>query len=144
MVDRPTRCRADWTGLAIRLVDSDVLDLVTGIEKCPGASHRGICFRTYLLLGGPEDLGNRVDFAQEAIGHGNVVGLLSFPSALSGLPKEVVQRGVGFEVLGLEVVSPQNPEVVLHQFGTLFLDTGSADLEVGVAASRVLFHAGLN
>jgi len=47
-------------------------------------------------------------------------------------------------VVDLEVVGPQNPEVVLHSLAALFFDQGCANLEVSVIGSVVLDHARLN
>jgi len=98
----------------------------------------------WLLLGRPEDLGDCVNLREETVGNGDVVGLLGFTGRLRGLPEEVVKFTVRSEVLGLEVVGPQNPEVVLDQLATLFLNRGGTNLEVVVRACVVLLHAGLH
>jgi hypothetical protein len=41
-----------------------------------------------------------------------------------------VELRVRLEVLRLEVVGPQHPEMVLHQVGTLLLDDEASSLEV--------------
>ena len=48
--------------------------------------------------------------------------LLRRTRGLGGVPEEGVEVGVLLEVLGLEVVGPQHPEVVLDHVGPLFLD----------------------
>ena len=51
------------------------------------------------------------------------------PGRLGGLPEQLVQLGVLLEVLGLEVVGPQHPQVVLDQVGPLLLDEDGPLLE---------------
>ena len=48
------------------------------------------------------------------------------------------------QVGGLEVVGPQDPQVVLGELTALFLDDGGAHLEVSVVGGVVLLHAGLH
>src|SRR5579875_778674 len=94
-----------------------------------------------LLLRRPEDL---VDLVDEPLADRLVVGLLGLAGGLSGLPEELVELGMGFEVLGLEIVGPQDPEVVLHQLGPLFFDGDRPLLEVVVVGGVVLLLAGLD
>jgi len=52
-----------------------------------------------------------------------------------------MEVGVRLKVLGLEVVSPQHPQVVLDHLGALFFDHHGSDLEVGVVGGGVLLLA---
>ena len=97
--------------------------------------------RGVLLFGRPEDLGNTVNFGEQTITNGDVIGLLCLTGSFGGLPEQVVQVGVRSQVLGLKVVSPKNPKVVLHEVGSLFFDERCTYFEIGVARRGVLFHA---
>ena len=48
------------------------------------------------------------------------------------------------QVIGLEVVRPEDPEVVLHQIRPLLLDEHRSRFEVRVLGPGVLLHAGLD
>ena len=97
--------------------------------------------RWVLLFGRPEDLGNTVNFGEQTITNGDVIGLLCLTGSFGGLPEQVVQVGMRSQVLGLKVVSPKNPKVVLHEVGSLFFDERCTYFEIGVARRGVLFHA---
>src|SRR5688500_7461149 len=79
-----------------------------------------------------------VDHGEQLLRGARVEGLLDLRSLLGCLPESLVQVGVLIEVLGLEVVVPQDIEVVLHELGTLLLDVDAARAEVLVVAGVVL------
>ena len=60
---------------------------------------------------------------------GGVRGRLHLRDLLVGVPEHLVKVRDGLEVLRLEVVVPEDVEVVLHQFGALFLDMDGAAAE---------------
>jgi hypothetical protein len=55
-----------------------------------------------------------------------------------------VELRVVLEVLGLEVVGPQHPQVLLHEVRPLLLDGDRAILEDRVVGALVLLLAGLH
>ena len=59
--------------------------------------------------GGPELFADLVDQVDEFLALGGVVGLLGFAGDLGGVPHELVDGGVGLEVVGLEEVGPEGP-----------------------------------
>ena len=63
---------------------------------------------------------------------------LTFAGLLVGLPERLVDAGVLLEVLGLEVVAPEDVEVVLDELGALLLDVDASRLEQRVVAGLVL------
>src|SRR5260370_18713293 len=83
------------------------------------------------------DLVDGVDPRQQLPGGGKVERLLDLAGLLRRLPEVVVQVRVFLEVLGLEVVVPQDVEVVLDEFGALLLDVDAARLEQDVVAGLV-------
>src|SRR6266498_202296 len=85
---------------------------------------------TPLLLGLPEDRVDLLDEAEELPALRRVLRLLRVAGGLRGLPEEVVELGVRLEVLGLEVVGPQDPQMVLHQVRPLLRDEEAPGLEV--------------
>src|SRR5438067_9256006 len=101
-------------------------------QASPGASRKSG------FLGLPEDLVDLLDGVEELLALGRVDRVLALPGQLGGLPEEVVDLGVLLGVLGLEVVRPQHPEVVLDQLGALLLDDHGAVLEDRVVTFLVL------
>src|SRR5215212_2572834 len=91
-----------------------------------------------LALGLPEDLRDLVDLVQELLALRGVVRLLGRPGLLGCVPEEVVQVRVLLEVLGLEIVGPQHPQVLLDQVRSLFLDDDGALAEHIVVGALVL------
>ena len=81
----------------------------------------------YLRL--PQNMASISAIAQQAVGHGHVARLLDLGGRLRGLPEQVVEVREPLEVLRLEVVGPQHPEVVLDQVGPLLLDDGGGGFE---------------
>ena len=75
---------------------------------------------------------------QQLLALRGVLALLRRAGQLGGLPEHVVQVGVLLEVLGLEVVGPEHPQVVLHEVGALLLDQRGAVLEDRVVRALVL------
>jgi len=55
-----------------------------------------------------------------------------------------VELRVLLDVLGLEVVGPEHPQVVLHQVGTLFFDLNGALAEHVVVGALVLLLTALH
>src|SRR3954451_3280301 len=98
------------------------------------------------LLGLPEDLGDLVDLGQQLVGLRGVQLALGAGGAgeLGGLVDQRVQLRVLLEVRWLEVVGPQDPEVVLHQLRALLLDQDRARAEVRVVVVRDLGDDGLD
>ena len=62
----------------------------------------------------------------------------TFEACFVGLPERLVDAGMLLEVLGLEVVVPEDVEVVLDELGALLLDVDAAGLEELVVAGIVL------
>src|SRR6185312_12444296 len=91
-----------------------------------------------LALGLPEHLRDLVDRVEQLLSLRGVLRLLR------RAPEQVVQVLVLLEVLGLEVVGPQHPEVVLHEVGTLLFDRDRALLEDRVVTALVLLLARLH
>src|SRR5438132_1083751 len=71
-------------------------------------------------------------------------GLLGLAGQLGGVPEEVVEVRVLLQVLGLEVVGPEHPEVVLHEVRALLLDRDRALLEDRVVRPLILLLARLD
>ena len=84
------------------------------------------------------------DLVQQALADGLVVGLLHLARRLRRLPEQVAQLGVLGLVLGLEVVGPQHPQVVLDQVGPLLFDEDRPGLERLVVRRVVLLLDGLD
>src|SRR6266576_783238 len=97
------------------------------------------------LLRLPEDLADLLDLCEKLVRLGHVGAALGAGRAreLGGLVEQRVELRVLLEVRGLEVVGPEHPQVVLDQFGPLFLDDQRASLEGGVGAVLVLLADGL-
>ena len=81
------------------------------------------------LLGFPEDAVDFRDLAKKIIGHGDVRRVLGVTGRLGRLPEKIVQLWVLFEMGRLEIISPQDPQVMLDEFGSFFLDEQAAGLE---------------
>src|SRR5688500_4864797 len=79
-----------------------------------------------------------VDHGQQLLGCARIDRLLDLGGLLGGLPEGLVQVRVLLEMLGLEVVVPEDVEVVLHELGALLLDVDAAGAEVLVVAGVVL------
>ena len=79
--------------------------------------------------------GELVDRVQELLTLRGVLALLRRAGELRRVPELLVQVGVRLQVLGLEVVGPQHPQVMLHQVRALLLDGHGAVLEDRVVAS---------
>src|SRR5918992_3445877 len=88
--------------------------------------------------GGLPDLVDCVDHREQLLCGAGVERLLHLRGLLRGLPERLVQVRVLLEVLGLEVVVPENVEMLLDEFGPLLLDVDAARLEEGVVAGVVL------
>src|SRR3954469_12770276 len=97
-----------------------------------------------LALGLPEDLRDLVDRVEQLLSLPRVLRLLRCAGFLRRIPEQVVQVLVLLEVLRLEVVGPQHPQVLLHEVGALFLDQDRALLEDRVVAALVLLLARLD
>src|SRR4051812_8351690 len=67
------------------------------------------------LLGCPEDLVDALDEVEELLALLGVHRLLGLAGLLGGLPEQLVQLGMLLDVLGLEVVGPEHPEVMLDE-----------------------------
>src|SRR6266550_7184185 len=74
----------------------------------------------------PEDLVDLADQVEQLLSLVRVGRLLGVAGLLGGVPEELVQLRVLLNVLGLEVVGPQHPQVVLHEIGPLFFDDQAA------------------
>src|SRR4051812_31648916 len=83
-------------------------------------------------LGLPEDLVDLTDPVEQLLGHLRVARVLRLTGELGGPPEQLVEIRVRLEVLRLEVVGPQHPQVVLHEVGALLLDQQGAGAEVGI------------
>ena len=95
------------------------------------------------LLEDPIDLGN----ALRAVGSTTAVSqvFLASPAALVVVQTSSCSSGKPLGVLGLEVVGPQHPEVVLHGLRPLFFDHDEARWqEHGIVGHVELLHAGLH
>src|SRR3954454_7055779 len=92
------------------------------------------------LLGLPEDLVDLGDVVEQRLRLGRVDRTLAAGRAglLGGLVEQLVQLRVLLEVVGLEVVGPQHPEVVLDQIGPLLLDDEGAGTEHRILVLLVL------
>src|ERR687891_632223 len=82
--------------------------------------------------GGLPHLVDRVDHREQLLGRAGVERLLHLRGLLGGLPEGLVEIRVLLEVLGLEVVVPEDVEVMLDELGALLLDMDTAGLEEGV------------
>jgi hypothetical protein len=85
------------------------------------------------LLGLPEDLADLLDLGQQFVRLGHVHAALGArgPGELGGLVEQLVQLRILLEMRRLEVVGPQDPQVVLDQLGELFLDEDRAGPGLG-------------
>src|SRR5205807_10020246 len=95
---------------------------------------------TSALLGLPEDLVDLGDQVEQLLALGRVHGALGAGRAggLGRLVEQLVQVRVLLEVRGLEVVGPENPQVVLDELGALFLDQDRTRTELRVLVALVL------
>src|SRR5580693_5115049 len=99
------------------------------------------------LLGLPEDLTDLVDLAQQLVGNGRIragLGAAATAGQLGRLVDQLVQLRVLLKVRRLEVVGPQDPEVVLNQLRPLFLDDQRPGAELRVGVLLVLLADGLD
>src|SRR5215470_6623867 len=98
------------------------------------------------LLRLPEDLADLLDLGEKLVRLGHVGAALGAAGTgeLGGLVEQRMELRVLLEVRRLEVVGPQHPQVVLDQFGPLFLDDQRAGLERWVVAVLVLLADGLD
>src|SRR5688572_22076918 len=103
-----------------------------------GSGGSAVDARLLRTAGGLPHLVDRVDHRQQLLGRAGVERLLDLRRLLGGLPEGLVQVRVLLEVLGLEVVVPQDVEMVLHELGALLLDVDAARAEVLVVAGVVL------
>src|SRR5918999_1141267 len=94
--------------------------------------------RLFGAAGGLPHLVDCVDHREQLLGRAGVERLLDLGGLLRGLPERLVQVGGLLDVLGLEVVVPQDVEVLLDELGPLLLDVDAASLEQGVVAALVL------
>src|SRR5436309_3439020 len=117
-------------------------NLLSGGYKCWKASPPASAASRFLGL--PEDLVDLLDGVEQLLSLGRVDGVLGLARQLGGLPEVVVDLGVLLHVLGLEVVRPQHPEVVLDQLGPLLLDHDGPVPEDGIVALLVLLGDGLD
>src|SRR5205814_1046983 len=95
------------------------------------------------LLALPEDLVDLLDGLEQLVALLGVDAVLGLAGQLGGLPEVLVEFGVLLEVLGLEVVGPQHPEVVLAELSPLLLDEDGPLLEHLVIAVLELLGDGL-
>src|SRR6266851_9130123 len=96
---------------------------------------------TSALLRLPEDLVDVLDLGQQRVGRGHIGAALRAAATagqLGSLVEQLVQLRVLLEVRRLEVVRPQHPQMVLHEFGPLLLDQQSAGPECRVVVVVVL------
>src|SRR5215470_2247310 len=98
------------------------------------------------LLRLPEDLADLLDLGEKLVRLGHVGAALGAAGTgqLGGLVEQRMELRVLLEVRRLEVVGPQHPQVVLDQFGPLFLDDQCAGPERGVVVVLVLLADGLD
>src|SRR6266536_3910072 len=79
-----------------------------------------------VVLGGllclPENLVDLADQVEQLLALAWVLRFLCDSGFLGGIPEEVVELWVLLRVLGLEVVRPKDPQMVLHEVRPLFLD----------------------
>src|SRR3954454_23902311 len=71
--------------------------------------------RLLLALRLPEDLFDLGDGVEELLAVGRVDRVLRLAGQLGGVPEQLVQRGVLLEMLGLEVVGPEHPQVMFAE-----------------------------
>src|ERR1035438_1583601 len=100
--------------------------------------------RCSALLGLPEDPVDLSDLVEQLLADSDVGGLLGFAGGLGGCPEQAVKLGVLREMVGLEVVRPEHPEVVLDEVGALFFDRDGPRLEDLVIRGVELFHDGFD
>src|SRR4051794_26383928 len=96
------------------------------------------------LLCLPEDLVDVGDGVEQLLALLRGEALLRLAGELGGLPELVVEVRILLQVLGLEVVGPQHPQVVLDQIGPLLLDLHGPLPEDGIVVALVLLLAGLD
>ena len=89
----------------------------------------------------PVDLG---DLVEQLLAHGGVGRLLGLAGGLGRRPEQVVELGVLRQMLGLEVVRPKDPEVVLDEVGALLFDQDGPGLEGVVGRGVELLHGRLH
>src|SRR5579862_3904036 len=117
--------------------------IATRLETMP-LSPQCVGQRWSALLGFPEDAVDLLDRLKQPIGHRGVGRLLGLARRLGGLPEEVVELRVLLEVLGLEVVGPKHPQMVLDHVGPLLLDGDGPLLEHRVVGAVELLHTRLH
>src|SRR5262249_19368704 len=107
---------------------------VTGRGSARSAVDAGLL----LAAGGLPSRVDLVDQVEELLRLGDVGRGLDLRDLLVCLPEEVVQVRDLVEVLRLEIVVPEDVEVVLDQVGALFLDMNAARPECNIIVRVVL------
>src|SRR5688572_16510297 len=77
-------------------------------------------------LGAPVHVVDLFDGGHKGLAVGGIALRLVLGCELGCLPKDVVEVRVLLEVLGFEVVMPDDGELALHDLGLLFLDANEA------------------
>ena len=95
------------------------------------------------LLGGVKYFGDLGYQVEQFLSGGGVGVMLGLPSLLGGTPEEIVKAGMGFEMLGLEVICPEHPEMALHELGPFVFndDAPHAKDFVGLIGILLIFLA---
>src|SRR5437867_6418926 len=83
------------------------------------------------------DVADLVDHVEQGPRLRDVERALDLRALFRGLPAELGDLGVLLNVLGLEVIAPENVDVVLRELGLLLLDDDGARLEL-VVSRRVV------
>src|SRR5207253_2398215 len=122
--------------------------LTPGLRNAKGRAPKPgpTCYAVFstLRLRLPEHLRDLIDRVEELLALRGVVGLLGVAGFLRRVPEQLVQVRILLEVLGLEVVRPEHPQMMLHEVRPLFLDRDGALAEFGVVRSLVLLLARLD
>src|SRR6266576_433976 len=84
------------------------------------------------------DVRDLVDHVEKGLGVRDVERALDLRALLGRLPAELGDLGVLLNVLGLEVVAPEDVDVVLRELGPLLFDDDGSRLELLVARRVVL------
>ena len=90
----------------------------------------------------PEHLGDVEGGVEEAVGGVEVAVDAGLGGCLHGVPEGVVEVGEFFQMLGLEVVAPEDAEFLLGELGVVLLDGGHAGDFVAVDLGFVLGSVG--
>src|SRR6186997_3155808 len=88
--------------------------------------------------GGLPHLVDRVDHQEQLLRRADIKRLLHLRGLLRGLPERLVDARMLLEVLRLEVVAPEDVEMMLHELRALLLDVDAASAEQRIVAGLVL------